>query len=392
MTPLRIALVAGEHSGDHLGGRLISAFKEVSDRPLSFQGVGGSAMEREGLESLFPLSETALMGPLAVLRRLPRLARLVRQTVDEIVAFDPDVLVIIDSPEFTHAVARRVRRRRQDIPIVNYVSPTVWAWRPWRARAMRRYVDHIAAIFPFEPDVHARLGGPPCTYVGHPLVEQEQSEPSAETAAAEPLVLLLLPGSRVTEIHRLLPVYRATVERLADSGLAFRTVLPAVDYLADEIREEVAQWPSPPDVVTGEAAKREAFATAHAALAASGTVTLELALARVPMVVAYRLDPLTASLKWIVRLHSVVMPNLILGENAFPEFIHDGCTPPNLAAALTPLFGDTPERAAQLAAADRVRMATDTGVDKPSHRAAQLVLDVAARSRPAGHLRVEMGT
>ncbi len=392
MTPLRIALVAGESSGYHLGGRLISALKALSDRPLALLGVGGGAMEREGLESLFPLSETALMGPLAILARLPRLIRLVRRTVDEIVAFEPDILVVIDSPEFTHAVARRVRRRRPDIPIVNYVSPTVWAWRPWRARAMRRYVDHVAAIFPFEPDVHARLGGPPCTYVGHPLIEQERLEPSAETAAGDLPVLLLLPGSRVTEIRRLLPVYRATVERLADSGLAFRSVLPAVDHLAEEIREEVAQWPSPPDVVTGERAKWEAFAAARAALAASGTVTLELALSRVPMVVAYRLDPLTARLRWVLQLHSVVMPNLVLGENAFPEFIHDGCVPANLAAALGPLFGETPERTAQLAAADRVRVATDTGPETPSRRAARLVLDVSARSRPADHLRVEMGT
>jgi lipid-A-disaccharide synthase len=379
--PLRVALVAGESSGDHLGARLMTALRELADAPVSFFGVGGPAMEAEGIESLFPLSETALMGPFAILVRLPRLIGLVRRTVDEVIAFRPDVLVIIDSPEFTHAVARRIRRRAPGIPIVNYVSPTVWAWRSWRARSMRAYVDHVAAIFPFEPEVHQQLGGPPCTYVGHPLVEGDcaLSRRSTPDRQARP-VLLLLPGSRETEVRRLLPVFEATINRLADHGHDFDAVLPAVDHLAGDIARAVAAWRSPPEVVVGEQEKRAAFAKALVALAASGTVTLELALAQVPMVVAYRLDPLTARLKWILRLPSVVMANLVLGENAFPEFIHHDCTPDRLADALAPLFGDTSQRAAQLAAAERVIATTRIEGEAPSRRAARIVLQAAARS------------
>ena len=356
----------------------MAALSAEAGRPVEFLGVGGPSMEAAGLKSLFPLSETALMGPIAIARRLPRLVRLVWRTVDEIVRFRPDVLVIVDSPEFTHAVARRVRRRLPELPVVDYVSPTVWAWRPWRAKSMRAYVDRVAAIFPFEPEVHRRLGGPPCTYVGHPAVERvlelEQGQAAGQGQGPETPVLLVLPGSRITEVERLMPVFGETVARLSKTGEPFRAVLPTVPHLEGEVRRLASGWPVAPEIVTGEAEKWVAFTSARAALAASGTVTLELALAGVPMVVGYRLDPLTASLKWMLRLHSVVMANLILGDNAFPEFIHHDCTPERLAEAVGPLLGDTPERAAQLAACARVREATMTN-GEPSRLAARVVLE-----------------
>lgn len=380
--PLKLALVAGEPSGDALGGRLMAAIGDCTDRPVSFFGVGGERMEEQGLNSLFPLSETALMGPFAIAARLPRLVRLVHRTVNEIVAFVPDALVLIDSPEFTHAVGKRVRRKLPGLPIVDYVSPTVWAWRPGRARAMRAYVDHVAAIFPFEPAVHERLGGPPCTYVGHPAVERLHEVPERSCNGTARPTLLVLPGSRSTEIERLLPIFGRTLGEMRRRGGEFDALLPAVPHLADRIEREVAGWPVPVRVVRGEQAKWNAFAEGTAALAASGTVTLELALAGVPMVVAYRLDPITARLRRLMlRLPSVVMANLVLGENAFPEFIHDGCTPENLAEALLPLLSDTPQRRAQLDAARRVRELTDPGDVSPSRKAAMLVLQLAgARS------------
>lgn len=373
---VRVAVIAGEPSGDHLGAGLMQALRASASGPVAFAGVGGPEMEAAGLASAFPLADIAVMGPLAILRQLPRLVARVHQAVDHVAAFRPDVLVIVDSPEFTHPVARRVRRRLPGLPVVNYVSPTVWAWRPWRARRMRAYVDHVLAIFPFEPEVHRRLGGPPCSYVGHPVVERLALLPpgSAPPAEGSDPVLLVLPGSRGSEVERLLPVFGDTLRLLAARGRRFRPVLPAVAHLRERIAAETAGWPVRPQIVDGEPAKWAAFGAARAALAASGTVTLELALAGVPMVVAYRLDPLTAALRRVVRIHSVVMANLVIGENAFPEYIHRGCDAPTLSAALEPLLDDTPARRAQIEAAGRVRRATLTGGETPSERAARIVL------------------
>lgn len=378
--PLRIAMIAGESSGDHLGAGLMEAMLADADRAISFAGVGGPEMERAGLTSAFPLSEIAVMGPFAILARLPGLIRRVHEAVDHVVAFAPDILIIVDSPEFTHQVAKRVRRRLPRLPIVDYVSPTVWAWRPWRARKMRGYIDRVLAVFPFEPAVHRRLGGPDCVYVGHPAVERLTLMPGRAALAGGKPTLLVLPGSRITEVERLMPVFRDTLKALRDKGRDFDPVLPAVAHLADRLSQEVADWPVRPRVVSGEFEKWNAFSAGRVALAASGTVTLELALAGVPMVVTYRLDPLTAALRWMVRTHSVVMANLVIGENAFPEYIHKGCDPHTLSDAIDPLFDDGPERRRQLAAIDKVRDATLIDGDNPSRKAAAVVLDVLEKN------------
>lgn len=390
---LRVAIIVGESSGDHLGAGLMAALRTLDHRPIEYFGVGGPAMEGEGMRSLFPLSETSVMGPLAILARLPRLVRLVRRTGDAVIAFKPDVLVIIDSPEFTHRVAARVRRRLPRLPVVNYAAPTVWAWRPWRARAMRSYVDQVAAIFPFEPKVFAHLGGPPCAYVGHPAAERLRlDKPAAAPQGGQPIVLVL-PGSRASETRLLLPLFRDALARLAARGYAFEAILPSVPHLGREITSAVANWPVSPRVVTGEAAKREAFGMARAALAASGTVTLELALADVPMVVAYRVDPFIALMKRIFyRPHSVAMANLLLEVPAFPEFVGARLDPAALADALAPLLNDGPERAAQLKALAEARRIADPGDEAPSRRAARLVLETAAAAGAKPHLRMEIGT
>src|SRR5918998_6766334 len=206
---LTIWIVSGEESGDQLGAKLMRALKARlgADR-LRFGGVGGHAMGRGGLTSLFPLEDIAVMGISAVIARLPAILRRIRLTADAAVAANPDVLVIIDSPDFTHRVARAVRRRAPEIPIVDYVSPSVWAWRPWRAKAMRAYVDHLLALLPFEPDVHRRLGGPPTTYVGHPLIERldeiRRTPGERPRVDGRPIQLLVLPGSRRSEVSRLM--------------------------------------------------------------------------------------------------------------------------------------------------------------------------------------------
>ena len=379
--PLHLAMVVGEHSGDELGFKLIRALRAAAGRDIRFTGTAGEAMQREGMASLFPLADIAVMGILPVIKRLPTLLRRIDETAGAIVAARPDGLVIIDSPDFTHRVARKVRKALPQLPVIDYVSPSVWAWRPGRAKAMTGYVDHVLALLPFEPQAHRDLGGPACTYVGHPLIERlDELRPGPEEAArraADPPVLLVLPGSRRSEIGRLLQVFGETLARMVQRGARFEAVLPAVSHLAADIRTAVAGWPVPVRVVEGHEAKYAAFRQARAALAASGTVTLELALSGVPMVVAYRVSKLEEQLKYLVKVPSIVLPNLILGANAIPEKLQDEADPETLASALSPLLADTPERRAQLAALARLDglMRLPDG-DTPSARAARIVLDV----------------
>lgn len=375
--PLHVFMVAGEESGDQLGARLMRSLKEGG--AVRFSGVGGAAMEREGLASVFPLSDIAVMGFVAVIARLRTIVRRVHETVAAALAAEPDVLVIIDSPDFTHAVAKRVRAARPDLPIVDYVSPSVWAWRPGRARKMRGYVDHLLALLPFEPAAHERLGGPPCSYVGHPLIERfDVLRPAAGERSpvtdADPLKVLVLPGSRRSEVTRLLPVFGEALPLIqAGAGRPLRFVLPAVAHVAPIIREAVAGWAVKPDLVEGEAAKYAAFRKAHAALAASGTVTLELALSGVPMVVAYKVSWLESQVRHFITVSTVTYANLILDENVIPERLQWDCTPDKLAQTLLPLLGDTPERRRQSDAFRRLDKAMGIGSDTPSGRAARIV-------------------
>lgn len=377
----RIFIVAGEHSGDLLGGKLMAALKAKTDIPIIFSGVGGETMEAQGLRSIFPLADIAVMGPLAILARLPKLVRRVYQTVDAGLNADPDCVVVIDSPEFTHPVAKRIRKKKPLIPIVDYVSPSVWAWRPGRARKMKPYVDHLMAILPFEPDAHERLGGPPCSYVGHPMIEkldwirgQDISELALRLGLDQSRpVLVVLPGSRPTEVRRLMEPFGKTVDRIIERIPDLQVIIPAVDSVRPLIEAELANWTIRPHLVSGEGDKFKAFRLANAALAASGTVTLELGLAGVPMVVGYKVDKVAASLRFLLKVPSVVLANLVIGENIFPEFIQEDCTPDKLAAALEPLLNDTPERQRQLEGlatiADKMLLEAST----PSERAADTV-------------------
>jgi lipid-A-disaccharide synthase len=387
LRPLKLFLIAGEHSGDALGAKLIEGLRAQSTRPLELQGVGGELMAEQGCPSLFPLSELAVMSLVDVLPRLPNIWRRIRQSVDAVIAQSPDALVILDSPEFTHQVAKRVRRRAPDIPIIDYVSPSVWAWRPGRARKMRRYIDHILAILPFEPDAHRRLGGPACSYVGHPLVEKLDWMRNLDAEALRGrlgiaknrVVLVVLPGSRASEVKRLMAPFGDAVRQLKAEAGPFEVILPAVRSVRPLIEEGLKGWSMTPHIVIGEADKFAAFKLARAALAASGTVTLELALAGTPMVVAYRADPIASSLRFLLIAHSVVLPNLILGENVFPELLNRECDGERLSEALLPLMRGGPERERQLSGLARVGEQVRQTDDAPSARAARIVLAYAER-------------
>jgi lipid-A-disaccharide synthase len=388
--PLSVYLVAGEESGDALGAALARALAARMGAAITLAGVGGRAMAAAGIKSPVSIEEIGSIGITTIIRRLPMILRRIRETADAIVAARPDVLVIIDSPDFTHRIARRVRAVAPAIPILDYVSPSVWAWRPGRARAMRDYIDCVLAILPFEPAAHQQLGGPSCVYVGHPLTERlSELRPNAEEARrrqTDPPLVLVLPGSRSSEIQRLLPVFGEAVALAAARIGPIDLVLPTLPHLAAKVRNGIAAWTIAPRIVVDPAEKWAAFRSARVALAASGTVTLELALSEVPTVAAYMV---TRAEEFIMRraglhrrLTSVILSNLVVGENVVPEFLQQDCTPGRIADALVPLFSDSPLRRRQTEAFARLDqiMARD---EAPSVTAAAIVIDVARRGRGA---------
>lgn len=386
--PLAIAIVAAEESGDALGAALARSLV-TAEGNVQLSGVGGSAMAGAGIASPFPIDQLSIIGLTAIPRRLPTILRRIRETADAIVKARPHALVIVDSPDFTHRVARRVRRRAPEIPILDYVSPSVWAWRPGRARAMRGYIDSVLAILPFEPDVHRRLGGPPCTYVGHPLVERiAELRPGADDAArrvADPPLILVLPGSRSGEVRRLAGVFGAAIERVRAQVGPIELVLPTLPHIAPLLRDSIAGWAVQPKIVVDPLEKWAAFRRARAALAASGTVTLELALAGVPMVAAYRLHFVEAAVARAIRLRarlqSVILANLVVGENVVPELLQEDCTPERLADALVLVVRDSACRRRQIEAFQRLDQIMEIGGTSPSAKAAAIVLKAARGGR-----------
>jgi lipid-A-disaccharide synthase len=367
---MKFFVITGEPSGDALGAKLLSALR-ARDPQAEFLGVGGEAMARQGFESLFPLSDISVMGILPVLARLPTLLRRINETARAVIAAQPDVLVLIDSPDFTHRVARRARKALPDLKVVDYVSPTVWAWRPGRAKTMRTCIDLVLALLPFEPDAHKRLGGPDCLYVGHPLIER-LAELHGDEAGREHGPVLVLPGSRRSVLARMGPVFSDALARLHALRPGLQFVLPVAGPIEALVRAEVETWPVQPRIISGEAEKYAAFRTARAALAASGTVTLELALSGTPTVVAYKVPKFEEFIgRRLIQVPTIVLPNLILGENAFPEFLQDEANGEALAQAVAALLDDGPARRRQVEALTKIseKMVLPSG-ETPSGAAA----------------------
>ena len=382
----KIFLIATEESGDRLGASLMKVLRQRLGGAVRFEGVGGRSMAREGLTSLFPIEQLSIMGLAAVVKQFPMLLRRIRETATAVTDASPDILVIIDSPDFTHRVARRVRARDPAIPIIDYVSPSVWAWRQGRAQAMRGYVDHVLALLPFEPEAYRRLRGAPCSYVGHPLIEQIGGlRPSAEERKRreeQPPVLLVLPGSRRSEIKHHMTVFGETLGRLQGERGPFELILPTMPHLQQAVAEGIKSWPVQPRMVVGENEKKAAFRIAHAAFAKSGTATLELAIAGVPMVAAYKGGAVeTWIVRSMIRLNSVILANLVIGENVVPEFIQQDCTPEKLLPALRDVLGDSPLRRRQLEAFAKIDAIMSTGNQPPSVRAADIVLATMRKAR-----------
>lgn len=352
--PLRIAIIAGEESGDLLGADLVGALQRITGRRIELIGVGGRHLREYGLEPLFDGSDIALMGVTAVLRDLPRLARRIRQTAATIATVKPDCLITIDSPDFSLRVAKKLRAAAPSIPIIQYVCPSVWAWRPGRAPAMRAYIDRVLCVLPFEPAALERLSGPQGVYVGHRLathqgvLEARSGQQGRVRNPDTPRNLLVLPGSRRSEVRRLLAPFGETVDQLAQRGHTFKITIPTVPHVAALVAEAVTSWSVPPRIVQDEAKKWQAFAQADAALVASGTVSLELALAGVPLISCYRPDWMGKALIRFITIWSASLPNLIADWPVIPEFYNEFVRPAYLARLIEHLWADTPARAAQL--------------------------------------------
>lgn len=383
---LKIGIVAGEVSGDLLGADLIAALKTLHGGPVELIGVGGDGLAGEGLASLFDYSELSIMGFTQVIARLPQLLRRIRQTADALIAEKPDIIVIIDSPDFTHRVARRVRAAAPDIPIVDYVCPSVWAWKEYRARDMLAYVDHVLAVLPFEPAAMERLGGPPTTFVGHRLTEEPgvieaRRQNRLERAQSLPTIMLL-PGSRKSEIKSLAPVFREVAAEFAARNDKCRFILPTVARREQQVRAAIADWPVKPELFIGEEAKWEAFAMADAAVAASGTVVLELALSGIPAVSAYKADFIGRFMLNKITVWSASLPNLIADAPLVPEYFNDTIRAGALARWMELLTRDSLQRRGMVEGFERVMalMQTET---PPGRHAATIVLDVLAEKGAA---------
>ncbi|SFI10016.1 lipid-A-disaccharide synthase [Bosea sp. OK403] len=383
--PFRLAIIAGEASGDALATRFLVALRaRLGERPLELTGVGGESLIAQGLVPLFPQADIAVMGFGPVIARLPLLLRRMSDAAKGIAAFAPDLLLTIDSPDFSLRVAKKVRARAPAVPIVHWVCPSVWAWRSGRARRMAPHVDRILALLPFEPAALARLHGPSTVYVGHPLMERlADLRPNADEAArradSERPEILILPGSRRSEINHLMPAFGQAVALIAAERPQVRFVLPAVTHLRGLIGEAVASWPVKPEIVTGEVNKLAAFRGARAALAASGTVTLELALAQIPTVAAYRGANWEAAIaKRLIKLPSVILPNLILGRSVVPEFIQETATPETLSREVLAIIPEGEARARQLAGFDEVETIMRSAGASPAANAVEAALALLA--------------
>ncbi len=374
---MNLFLIAGEPSGDALGAALMAGLKRLAPA-VRFHGIGGPLMEAEGLTSRFPMEELAVMGLLEVLPKYLHLKARIAETAAAVADLAPDALITIDSPDFCLRVARAARARRPGLRTIHYVAPTVWAWRPGRAARMAPVIDHVLALFPFEPP-YMTAAGMSADFVGHPVVTQPLATPAEAAAFREahaigpdqPL-LLCLPGSRRGEVSRLMPRFQAAIAMLRARHPGLRTVIPTVRGVAPMVGSQAARWDDPPLILTGAAEKRAAFAAASLALAASGTVSLELAANRIPMVIAHDFNRLTW---WLMKraalIDTVTLVNIVSETRAVPEFLGPACRPAPIAEALDQLIR-TP--GAQIAAADLTMDRLGRGGPDPGLRAAQSVL------------------
>ncbi|TNE60062.1 MAG: lipid-A-disaccharide synthase [Alphaproteobacteria bacterium] len=379
-----VMMVVGEPSGDALGSELMAALKAKTGGRIKITGVGGPLMEAEGISSLFPLSDTAVMGLREVVPAVPRILRRVREVCDEAIRVKPDLVILIDSPDFTDRIGKRLKKKAPELTIVKYVAAQVWASRPWRAKTMGQFVDHLMALLPFEPQFFEQYGLT-TTFVGHPVVERASQIKGGEAfrerhnIRAGETLLGVLPGSRSSEVRFVFPHLKQAVTELAKTRDNLHTVIPAVHHVADRIRAQAEDWPTPLTFIEGSSEKFEAFDAMDFALATSGTVTTELALAGVPTVVAYNVGKLTGLIaRFFINIDDITLISIVQGKRIFPEFILGNCTGHNIAAAMAELMDDPEEQARQKKEMAEALVKMGLGQESPSVRAADTVLELLA--------------
>ncbi len=383
-----IYVIAGEPSGDALGGRLMQALKERTGGKVRFAGVGGEQMAAEGIESLVPLRELAVMGIIEVLPKARGIFRRVDQTVAEIRRLRPQAVVTIDSSGFTWRIAQRLREAGERLLLIHYVAPMVWAWRAGRARRMARWYDHLMTLLPFEPPYFTAVGLS-CTYVGHPVVESGANRGDGPGFRArhdigpDVTLVTVLPGSRGGEVRRHLPIFREAIGILRERYPNLRVAIPTVETVAEQIAAATVDWPAPVTILRGQREKYDAFAASNAAIAASGTVALELAMARLPAIVAYRLNALSFFLaKRLVKVRYVNLINLVVDQPVVPELLQSDANPARIASEIAKLLDDPAARERQAALSHTGLVALGLGDISPGLRAADEVLRLIAIRDP----------
>jgi len=381
-----VYLVAGEPSGDRLGAHLISELKKKAGGAIEFKGVGGPLMAGEGVDSLFPMSDLTVMGAVEVIPRLGLIFRRLSQTAEDIRASGPDMLITIDAPDFNLRLAKRVKG--QNTLLVHYVAPSVWAWKPGRAKKMAAYLDHVLTLLPFEPPYFTRHGLD-ATFVGHPILESGADAGDGpgfrnrHGIAPETKLLCILPGSRMSEAKRLLPVFEEALKLIRAQIPGICLAMPAVEHLADWLRMATKNWDLQPIIFTSDAEKYDAFAAANAALAASGTVGLELMMAGTPHLVGYRMSPISSMLaRILVKSKYVHIANIILGEAAVPELLFGECRPDNIAEHIYTLLTDPKAVNAQTEKFTFALKQLRAGDTPPGEAAAGKILDLIQAATP----------
>lgn len=365
-----IFLIAGEASGDQLGAALMHSLKKSQN--VRFAGIGGEAMQKQGLQSLFPMKDLSLMGFSAIILNLPNLLRRLRFTIQEIQRLKPDVVITIDAPEFSFRVMKKLHKLPQRPRLIHYVAPTVWAWRPGRAKAVSQFLDHLLCLYPFEPPYFERYGLK-STFVGHPVAQI----PSKNTKR-DPNLLCLLPGSRSSEVKALLPIFGQTVALLHKDSPVLKIIIPTVPAVEPFVREGTTNWPMGVQIVLGDEARQKAFQEASVALAASGTVALQLSAAQLPFVIAYKISKVNEWLaKILIKIKWVCMVNILLGREAIPEFLQENCTPEKLSFAIKQLMENVEMRTSQEEAMEKAINL----LRSPPEKAAEVVLSETGENR-----------
>lgn len=378
-----IFLIAGETSGDLLGGRLMSALKEKTGGFVQFAGIGGPRMQAQEIDLLFPQAELAHFGLFELIRHIPHILRRIKQTVAEIERVKPAALVTIDAPDFSFRVARQLVGR--GIPLIHYVAPTVWVWRPGRAKKIAQFLTHLLALLPFEPPYFTRENLP-CTFVGHSIVESGADKGDATrfrskfNIPADTLLLTVLPGSRMSEVSRLLPIYAQGLALLKTHYPDLRVLVPVAPGVASYVTQQLASWPVPVITVDNDADKYDGFAASRAALACSGTVAVELAMAHLPSITVYKVNGLTAFLyRPFLKAKYANLVNIMQDKMVIPELLQENCTPDKIATELHALLSDEPKRRTQISGLTHVAHWLGQGEFVPSRRAAETVLEIIGK-------------